>query len=151
MDFGRRAGAEVSLFGSTREPKVAGHDEFIEELNTARITSTYFDVIWDCAFITREKLTADSGLTKVNDELIRSSTLIARKGNYGSYLYFSSGASQIRTKFDTYSDQKLTVEMRLAQIADESNFDVRVIRLWNVTVLIVKKTAFRHYFDVGFR
>lgn len=146
VDFGRRAGAQVSLFGSkSRTQNIAGCDEFVEQLNTARIMSEYFDTIWDCAFMTREKLAVDSSLLEVNELLMRSTTSIAGHGNYGSYLYISSGASQIKTRTDAYSDQKLRMEMGIADIARTSISDLRIIRLWNATGPYCKK---RQYFAI---
>ncbi len=131
----RKLGVDFEAFGShDRIEEVAGLPTRIAKYDPDTLIKKRFDVIWDCAFITQEKLRSHPELTEVNRYLTQALSQVIKSNAFGKLVYFSSGASQHSAlRAEAYGSQKREVENEILSLVSRNAEKVKICRLWNVS------------------
>ncbi len=125
----------VTAFGSKESRKqIGGRQVYIHQYETKLLSNQYFDVVWDAAFVTRERLQTDSALAVVNEGLTKKICRVAEENTASTVIYFSSGAAVHNTLGnEIYGIQKKQAESRLLDVKSKFGTNIKIIRVWNIS------------------
>jgi nucleoside-diphosphate-sugar epimerase len=126
---------QVTAFGSRESlRKIGGRQIHIHKYETKLLWNRYFDVVWDAAFVTQERLLTNPALSIVNEELTRRICQVAEQNTGSTVIYFSSGAAvHDPLKNEIYGLQKKQAESRLLEIKSKVGTNIKIIRVWNIS------------------
>ena len=134
VKLARDLGVKVDVYGSTdRNVNIAGIQTKVAKFSASNLFDQY-EVIWDCAFATREKLLANPALSRINDDLLKQSRILLEQSPPSLYVYFSSGAAiHPDFDFDVYGLQKAEAEKVFSTLKNQEGLDIRVGRIWSIS------------------
>lgn len=135
LELALRRNVRVKAFGSTNSSRIInGRQIHIQQYHPDVLLGQSFDVIWDAAFITRERLKKNSKLSQINEDLTNKICQVASANQDSTIIYFSSGAAvHDSLGKEIYGLQKKQAESRLLDIKSKFGTNIKVVRVWNVS------------------
>lgn len=126
---------QVKAFGSKESIRIINGQQIqIQKYHPLLLLGQFFDVIWDAAFVTRERLLRDSKLSDINEDLTNKICQVASENPDSTIIYFSSGAAvHDALAKETYGLQKKQAEDRLLDIKSKFGTKIKIVRVWNVS------------------
>lgn len=126
---------QVNAFGSKESIRIInGRQIHIQKYHPLLLLGQSFDVIWDAAFVTRDRLLRDSKLSDINEDLTNKICQVALENSDSTIIYFSSGAAvHDSLAKETYGLQKKQAEDRLLDIKSKFGTNIKIVRVWNIS------------------